>query len=208
MKKWKCRVCGYIHTGEEPPDKCPVCGADKSKFVEVTEELEQKPPAVLPADDPAKPAMTTPASRLDTVLDLIVKHHLHPITVHVPNGVIPVSVLFLSLAVVFGFLNTDLLSQAAYLNLIVVLLSMPVVLFTGWSEWRQKYNSALTSFFIIKIGCGAAVTVLALVIIVWLILVPDVAISGNKWLFLLLNFSLLGIVGVAGHIGGKLIFKD
>jgi rubrerythrin len=35
MKKWKCSVCGYIHTGDEPPDTCPVCGAPKEKFVEV-----------------------------------------------------------------------------------------------------------------------------------------------------------------------------
>lgn len=23
--KWKCSVCGYIHEGTEPPDKCPCC---------------------------------------------------------------------------------------------------------------------------------------------------------------------------------------
>ncbi len=30
--KWKCRVCGYIHEGPEPPDECPVCGAPKELF--------------------------------------------------------------------------------------------------------------------------------------------------------------------------------
>jgi len=35
MKKWKCTVCGYIHTGDAPPEKCPVCGAPKEKFVPV-----------------------------------------------------------------------------------------------------------------------------------------------------------------------------
>ena len=34
VKKWRCTVCNYIHEGPEPPDICPVCGADKSKFVE------------------------------------------------------------------------------------------------------------------------------------------------------------------------------
>ncbi len=23
--KWKCRTCGYIHEGKEPPNKCPGC---------------------------------------------------------------------------------------------------------------------------------------------------------------------------------------
>ncbi len=34
MKKWKCSVCGYTHTGDEAPDKCPVCGVTKDKFKE------------------------------------------------------------------------------------------------------------------------------------------------------------------------------
>lgn len=30
--KWKCRICGYVHEGPEPPDECPVCGAPKDTF--------------------------------------------------------------------------------------------------------------------------------------------------------------------------------
>ncbi len=29
-----CPVCGYTYDGEELPDKCPICGAPKEKFVE------------------------------------------------------------------------------------------------------------------------------------------------------------------------------
>ncbi len=32
MKKWICTVCGYIHEGPEPPEKCPMCGAPREKF--------------------------------------------------------------------------------------------------------------------------------------------------------------------------------
>jgi len=32
MKKWKCTVCGYVYVGENPPEKCPICGAGKDKF--------------------------------------------------------------------------------------------------------------------------------------------------------------------------------
>ncbi len=32
VNRWKCRVCGYIHEGPEPPDICPVCGASKEMF--------------------------------------------------------------------------------------------------------------------------------------------------------------------------------
>jgi rubrerythrin len=36
MKKWVCQVCGYVHTGAEPPEACPQCKAPKSKFKEQT----------------------------------------------------------------------------------------------------------------------------------------------------------------------------
>lgn len=38
MKKFVCSVCGYVYYGEEPPEKCPQCGAPKEKFREVKEE--------------------------------------------------------------------------------------------------------------------------------------------------------------------------
>ena len=34
MKKWVCQVCGYVHTGDTPPDACPQCKAPASKFSE------------------------------------------------------------------------------------------------------------------------------------------------------------------------------
>lgn len=34
LKRWKCTECGYIHTGPYPPDRCPICGADRNQFIE------------------------------------------------------------------------------------------------------------------------------------------------------------------------------
>lgn len=34
MKKWVCSICGYVHEGENPPEKCPTCKAPASKFTE------------------------------------------------------------------------------------------------------------------------------------------------------------------------------
>ena len=40
MKKWVCGVCGYVHEGDEPPEKCPQCKAPKEKFSEQGAEGE------------------------------------------------------------------------------------------------------------------------------------------------------------------------
>ena len=37
MKKWKCLVCGYVHEGDSPPERCPKCGAPKEKFVLISD---------------------------------------------------------------------------------------------------------------------------------------------------------------------------
>ena len=33
-KKWICKICGYVHTGDEAPEFCPQCKAPSSKFEE------------------------------------------------------------------------------------------------------------------------------------------------------------------------------
>ena len=38
MKKWVCPVCGYVHEGDTPPEKCPVCKVPGSKFILQAEE--------------------------------------------------------------------------------------------------------------------------------------------------------------------------
>ena len=35
MKKFVCSICGYVHEGDAPPEKCPQCGAPASKFTEM-----------------------------------------------------------------------------------------------------------------------------------------------------------------------------
>jgi len=32
MKKFTCSVCGYVHQGDAPPEKCLQCGAAADKF--------------------------------------------------------------------------------------------------------------------------------------------------------------------------------
>ena len=40
MKKWVCKVCGYIYEGPEAPAECPVCHAKSNMFEEVKGEMK------------------------------------------------------------------------------------------------------------------------------------------------------------------------
>lgn len=37
MKKYVCKICGYVHEGDTPPEFCPQCKAPASKFEEIVE---------------------------------------------------------------------------------------------------------------------------------------------------------------------------
>ncbi len=38
--KYVCSVCGYVHEGDQPPEKCPQCGVPGDKFVAQSGERE------------------------------------------------------------------------------------------------------------------------------------------------------------------------
>jgi len=219
MKKWRCTVCGYIHTGEEPPDTCPVCGADKSMFEEVVEEK----PAAETAEDTATSAPempedtrhvelgTPPDAKFGNIYHLLtgqmLKHHAHPISTHIPNGVLPIAFVFSILAVISGSTS---LSTAAFCNVIMVVLTIPFVIFSGYVEWQHRYKGALTNPFKLKIICAIIVAAGTLLMALWWIASPDVlstASTGRK-LFIFISLVTLAAAGLAGHIGGKLVFRD
>ena len=41
MKKFVCSICGYVYEGTEAPEKCPQCGAPKSKFTELVAGVKE-----------------------------------------------------------------------------------------------------------------------------------------------------------------------
>jgi len=216
MKKWQCSVCKYIHTGDESPEKCPVCGVSGDKFVLLegdsapdTSTNESKP------DAPRNETDTQDASTLgkwdrakvymEQAADLMVKHHAHPMSVHLPNGVIPVVAILVVLA---WFSGSDMMLKVGFINLIFVLIGLPIVGLTGFLEWKKKYNQAQTNIFKIKIAAASVAAICCITSIIWYLVNPEVLGSSGAWIFVMINLLMLAGAGVAGHIGGKLVFKE
>jgi len=226
MKRWQCSVCKYIHTGDTPPEKCPVCGVSGKKFVLLEDEAEiqgsEKPTASAaakaqgpsaeqprpqtkagPAAKPSPPP--APATLYGKLIEFMLKHHIHPISVHFPNGILPVSVILFVLAWLF---DSELMVKAGFINLIFVILALPLVLFSGFMEWTRKYNQALTLIFKIKILAASLTTASCVIVVAWYLIDPLVLSSSLAWIFILVNIIMLTAAGVAGLIGGRLVFKD
>jgi len=221
MKKWQCSVCKYVHTGDDPPEKCPVCGVSADKFVLLEEDAAPDDTSTdAPADDKnktdasnetEKPDLSTLDKRdrakvyMEQAVDLMLKHHAHPMSVHLPNGVIPVVAILVVLA---WFSGSEMMLKAGFINLIFVLIALPIVGLTGFLEWKERYNQAQTKLFKIKIAAASVTAVCCITSIIWYLVNPEVLESSGAWLFVMINLLMLAGAGVAGYIGGKMVFKE
>ncbi len=224
-RKWRCTICGYIHNGPEPPQECPVCGADQSFFEEVVEAGETEPtPAAAASSAAPETSSATPKDaardgeqqdaptlvvRLNALLapyrrliDLAIENHAHPISVHIPNGVLPIAVVMVLLATLF---DMPALGRAGFYNMVFILLSMPVVLFTGYLHWQFKFGGHMTSLFKAKLISGAVVSALALMLVVWALIDSNIA-AQPSFLYLSVHILMLGVAAYAGYLGGRLVF--
>ena len=200
LKKWECTLCGYIHEGPAPPDSCPVCGAGPEYFKEIVEKEEKTlTEAVLEPETGA--AGQKPAPSL--FRKMVMKHHLHPIAVHTPNGVLPLALVFLAIGTVLGITSFE---QAAFYSLVFVLLNMPFVIVTGYIAWQERYKGAKTTIFGVKIGGTIVVCATLVAMVIWRLVEPGVAASPGRWTYLLICLVCVAGAGIAGHMGGKLVF--
>ena len=218
--KWRCTVCGYIHNGEEPPEKCPVCGADKSLFEEIIAETQAEQPEVKAANEKTSqnvdaPQETAPDPEPTTLFErfsrsmvrMMLKHHAHPVSVHIPNGVLPIAVVLMILSALTGAAS---LATAAHINLVFVLLTLPFVLFSGYIEWQKRYKGLRSSRFITKIICAGLVTLTSALLVLWWVVNPGILQTASmaRNVFIFIGLISLAAAIIAGLIGGKLVFKD
>jgi len=201
-RRRKCTVCGYIQEGDEPLKSCPICKAAAEKFIEIDRDGNQIAAAGEKEEKAPEPEQRKKPGLLVRLLMLL---HVHPISAHLPNGILPVAVIFLAIAV---FLGVEFFEKAAYYNLAAVLIAMPLVLLTGYVEWKNRYQAAKTFLFITKISCAVIVTVTLAILVAWRIIEPGVA--GPDSPFRLIYFGIAAVMlaatAIAGHLGGKLVF--
>ena len=181
-RRWKCTVCGYIHVGEEPPEKCPVCGADRSQFV--------------PADE----------QKSHLLGDIIDTFRLHPVAAHFPGGLLPTAALFLPLALVFGHPG---LESAAFWLVMAATAVVPVSLGSGLRDWQKHFSGRRAPIFFKKIFLALTLLTLGLTAIAVRYGQPELLTTGGwqRLLYLACLAGMLGCVMLLGHYGAVLVFQ-
>lgn len=197
-KTWRCTVCGYLHKGDNPPDRCPVCGVDASYF-----ELVNGP-----EETDATPVTTSTALRsqvLGFLSEMKASFVPHAVAAHFPNGLLPTCFLFLLLTIISG--NGSFESTTFYL-LLVTFVSLPVTTATGLLAWRKKYAGEMTPLFRKKIILATLLFVFGIITAGWRWSSPEVLSSGgfSACAYSVLILIMLGCVTLLGHYGGLLVF--
>ncbi|MEI8185480.1 MAG: hypothetical protein WCG19_02180 [Chlorobiaceae bacterium] len=127
----------------------------------------------------------------------------HAIAAHFSNGLIPVSVLYLLLTLYTG--NTYFEHTVEHL-IVIVVMAVPVSFFSGIHDWKTKYRQAKAPIFIKKIRLSGLLFTLGVFVAGIRLSIPDVMNRQGieHWLYLVLLFSMLPVVTLLGHYGGKL----
>lgn len=187
-KIWRCDVCGYLHEGVSPPESCPLCHATADKF----ELVEAAASASL---------ATTIKEELRQMRATFAPH---AVSAHFPAALIPTAVLFLLLAVIS---TNRPLEFVAFSLLVVILISLPLTILTGFLIWQKNYQKSRTAIFIKKICLAGALLLIALPTLLWRWSNPELLASGGVVVvfYLLLHFLMLVCVTFLGHYGGMLV---
>ncbi|OQX20932.1 MAG: hypothetical protein BWK80_35045, partial [Desulfobacteraceae bacterium IS3] len=75
------------------------------------------------------------------------------------------------------------------------------------NDWKRIYGAQMTNLFFTKMVCGGVVTATCFILVLWSIVNPNVMYrSETRWIFLFIHLIMLGAAGLAGHLGGNLVF--
>ena len=130
--------------------------------------------------------------------------HLHPMIVHFPiANVINISILSLI------YVLTDVISfeKASYYLLIIGLFSSLFAGISGIFSWKVTYEGRTTKLFMRKIIFTVIFTVIITLCVIWRTIDPEVlSMKGPNYIFMALLFSLVPVVTILGHDGGKIVY--
>lgn len=131
--------------------------------------------------------------------------HLHTIIVHFPiANVINISLL----SILYIFTNIISFEKASYYLLILGFLSSPFAGLSGIFSWKVTYEGRNTKIFIRKIIFTVIFLVLITLCLIWRTLDPEVlSKTGLNYIYLIMVLSLMPVVGILGHDGGKIIYS-
>jgi uncharacterized membrane protein len=131
---------------------------------------------------------------------------IHPMFVHFPMGLFPVSFGAFCLYLATGAREFE---AGAFVCAFFGLLAAPVTAATGFLDWWTHYKAYMTSVFKIKITGSFVLIALGGPAVLLRVFHPDLAVlplGGAGWAYFGLLAACTATCVVLGYYGGKLVF--
>jgi len=180
MKQYvRCKACGYIMEADKLGQFCPACGVSAKVFEPYEEKISEK---------------------RKRILDL----HIHPIIVHLPQGMAPlIVVLAAALAVLGEGSLRSILLDATRVLAVLLPLSTLLAIGSGILDGKTRFKKLTTQILVRKMVTGALFFALSLAAGVLALFTPLAAAALGAFAVLEL-LSLVAAV-LLGHWGFGLI---
>lgn len=179
MKEYlKCRACGYIMDKDGAPDICPACGVGKKAFEDYKYNISEKRRIIMSID-------------------------IHPIILHIPQGVSAI-IPFFALLTMFVPLHYTVRLTAA-VEMLVYLLPLSVFgafvsgVFDGKVRFKKISTPALKKKMVIAALLFAVTSAMMYIQIIW-------GVEAMLMPLTLLSFIALGLQAILARIGIKLMY--
>ncbi|MFQ5428581.1 MAG: DUF2231 domain-containing protein [Thermodesulfobacteriota bacterium] len=132
--------------------------------------------------------------------------HYHSLLIHFTNGLYPVAIFFMLLALLTG---KDSFRQTYFYIITLATLSVPFSYLTGILQWKKKFQSMMIEIFYTKLRYGLLVFILGAIATIWNYFSPEILAKGSllRVVFVLLNLAILPPLIYLGHLGGIIVYE-
>jgi predicted heme/steroid binding protein/uncharacterized membrane protein len=186
-------------------------GQDLTKEIEAAPhgpEVLEKFPQVGTLKEAAPSVRAKPLPRfLQKAFDRypLLRRQPHPMTVHFPIAFLMATPLFL---ILFALTRNNSFETTSFYMLCLGALGSAAAMATGFFAWWVNYGAIPTTYIKYKILLSILLLTVAGFLVIWRFVDPVILTQwGNLWwVYAILIFSLVPLVTLLGHLGGKMVF--
>jgi len=135
----------------------------------------------------------------------LLRRQPHPMTVHFPIAFLMATPLFV---ILYALTRNSSFETTGFYMLCLGLLGSAAAMATGFFAWWVNYGAVPTTYVKYKIALSIILFLLTGILVIWRFVDPVILTQSGSlwWIYAILIFSLVPLVSLLGHLGGKMVF--
>jgi len=137
----------------------------------------------------------------------LLRRQPHPMTVHFPIAFLMASPLFV---VLYALTRNSSFETTSFYILCLGLLGSSAAMATGFFAWWVNYGAVPMTSVKYKIALSMVLCAVLGILVIWRFVDPFILTQSGSlwWIYAILIFSLVPLVSLLAHLGGKMVFPS